>query len=458
MRRLALLLALTALAGCSAGVDEPVGQTSQAVTCSADDSPVSCGNQLGQSKGCALGVYRFDIGTLSRSCPSTPYTCTWTCFKKCKNMSEGGVDVNYSIDTGTCPQGSPNCPAKAACVATAPTKCKNLGGSEAPGYDWSCVPDDTTPGQRTKCYPCDDFEILNNPGQPHFLGMSSDALANEVRANGNALAHYVNDLRGLWRGTFGKPEDEQKQKGSTTAAQLIASAKEAYTCSLPKWIILNEISHGTWPKNKSYRHYVVQLAKALATQFQKSVIVASPFWNPVDQKAFKTDWKNLSKYAYIAVEANELDGQSVFHCSNNYQRRACTTQAERIAYALARYKASLHAYEAFGIPARRLMVVENFANTIGARDCNLVRQQHPSWHCNPADTFGRRDLSEADWKLVVEARDKGLRPVLGPGGFSGFLSYGWGGFDRPDFISQRHVFMKQYVNDWKSVCVKRNPK
>lgn len=443
--------------------------------------------------------------------------CTWTCYKRCRSLS-----VNWSVDgvagypnqlwnTDGTPQDCKNDPAcvkaRQACAAAAPGQCAGFGGPRTPSYDWSCVPTgssgtslctgptgpepqsqtgrqksyglrfdvvtfngicsgagDLVKG-RTKCFACDDLAIMNQ-GPPHFLTLPGDVHGPQVWKKGNALAAYVNDLTGLWKGTSGKLVAHDK--APTTAAQLMASLSRLYTCGVPSFIILNEISRSAWRKNykkcpagrpcTTYRHYVVDLARRLRRYFGKHVIVASPFWYPIDQvkhPALKADWKALGKQASIAIEANELNGHSVWVHKDRYG-----DEGDPVSYSRARYKMMLRAYASFGIPYGKLMILQNFANT-----CNpTAKPKQPGAccsagheHCKKPGPFGRYGVPLAQWKKVVRARDAALKQLLVDGAnghrFAGVLSYGWGGYwgvphDR--YISERHDIMRLYENDWKT--------
>lgn len=506
MRRLqALFLILTtALAyGCVAGGgDEPTGSIDQVLSGPWVDPGGTCTDV---SQGTVKDNHE---------------NCSWTCFKRCKglsvNWSAKGVPTypNQLWNQDGTPQDCQNDPAcakiQAECASAAPGQCTGLGGPRSPAYDFICVPTGSNGnplcsahGQpplqtqtkreksygmrfdvvtfnglcssglplekngRAKCFACDEFNIFNQ-GPPHFITMPGDVHAPQVWAQGNALAAYVNSLTDLWGGKAGKlTQQERARKGPTTPGELMQSLSHLYACGVPAYIILNEISRSVWVKNPkkcpaggpcmTYRQYVVHMAHNLRVFFGKHVIVASPFWYPINQgkhPALKANWAALGRNAYIAIEANELDGPNVYNHKDSYG-----DDGDPVTYCKVRYKMMLSAYHDFGIPYRKLMIVQNFSNT-----CNATAKKGQAGACCKArekcagpGPYGRFGISIAKWKKVVHARDVALKNLLVHGlsgrRFAGFLSYGWGGFwGKPHgkYINERHAIMNQYVDDWKS--------
>ncbi len=505
MRRLQVLLLIltTALAyGCVAG---------------GGDEPTASIDQVLNGPWLDPGVCTDVSGTVVKN---SHESCTWTCFKRCRdlavNWSADNVPTypNQRWNRNGMPQDCQNDPAckqiQDQCATAAPGQCVGLGGPRAPAYDFICVPTGAdgqslcsgaqgqpqlqlqtgrrksyglrfdvvtfngicSSGQtlskgRAKCFACDEFKIFNQ-GPPHFMTLPGDVHGPQVWGKGNKLAAYVNSLTDLWNGKAGKlTQQERARKGPTSAGELMESLSRVYACGVPAFIILNEISRSVWLTNPSkctpgrpcttYRNYVKQLVKHLQVDFGKKVIVASPYWYPINQAKIpklKADWETLGRYGYIGIEANELDGLSVYTHKDMYG-----DEGDPVTFSKSRYKMMLSAYHDFGIPYRKLLIVQNFANT-----CNATAKSGQEGacctgrvHCAKPGHFGRYGVSLAKWKIVVHARDVALKTLLvgGVGGhrFAGFLSYGWGGFwgvQHDTYMNQRHQIMKLYASDWKS--------
>src|SRR6185312_6457769 len=128
---------------------------------------------------------------------------------------------------------------------------------------------DCTNSNSQMCQP--QFDHLNFPSlNGHFLAMGSDSHRTDLQGNGNVLAIYYNNFSADWNNDT-----------NVTAAQE-AAAIDSYSISLftstgpkPNWIILNEISAGTWPVNQTYRTWVASVAGLLHTNYGYTVIVFS---------------------------------------------------------------------------------------------------------------------------------------------------------------------------------------
>ena len=240
---------------------------------------------------------------------------------------------------------------------------------------WFCCP----------CYPtnhlCEpQFDQLNiSSPNGHFMAMSTDEHRSTINSNGNVIAMLYNTFDdGGWATNTG-----------VQAAALIdqwANANFKNTGSLPQWLILNEISSGTWPTNQSYRTYVTDAVHALVHTYGYKVIIYAPFPNP---GANSSDWQLLQADAYIAVE-NYLSGLEIQN--NGFSVSWCQSQ----------YQSSITSYGNLGVSKSRLMLGEHFGQTI-------------------SDSWGREGVSSNDWISAITVRSEAAANI----GFPGYLSYAW---------------------------------
>ena len=90
----------------------------------------------------------------------------------------------------------------------------------------------------------------------------------------------------------------------------------------PTWLILNEISAGTWPNRPGLSHVVGQFGCSSQKHLQPRSHPALSFGNPGANNA---DWQRVSTYCYIGIEkylsGQEINanGNSVTWCQNLYQ-------------------------------------------------------------------------------------------------------------------------------------------
>ena len=145
---------------------------------------------------------------------------------------------------------------------------------------WFCCP----------CYPtnhlCEpQFDHLNIPSpNGHFMAMSTDEHRSTINSNGNVIAILYNNFDdGGWATNTG-----------IQAAALIdqwVNVNFTNTGPKPDWLILNEISSGTWPSSQSYRTYVTDAVHALVNTYGYKVVIYAPFSNP---GANGSDWQTLA--------------------------------------------------------------------------------------------------------------------------------------------------------------------
>ncbi len=209
--------------------------------------------------------------------------------------------------------------------------------------------------------------------------MPTDTYRANINSNGNVLAMYYNNFDdGGWATNSG-----------VQAAALIdqwANNNFANTGAKPQWLILNEISSGTWPSSSTYRAYVDQAVQELATTYGYSVIIYSPFPNPANNPS---DWQAVATYAYIAVE-NYLSGLDIEN--QGYSVSWCQNQ----------YQSSITSYASVGVPKSRLMLGEHFGQTT-------------------SDDWGRENVSSNAWITAINARSQAAANLA----FPGFLSFAW---------------------------------
>ena len=239
----------------------------------------------------------------------------------------------------------------------------------------------------TFCCNCGDictnqFDRLNFPHtNGHYIAMGTDTHRYALATNGNALAVYYNTLNDGWT----------TNSGAVQASNINYYAVSRFTATGPRpnWVVLNEISSGLWPSDSAYRAWVHDVVHALKTNYGFNVVVYSPFPNPGANAA---DWQAVASDAYVGIE-NYLSGSEV------------TGQSFSASYCQSQYQSSINSYTGLGVPRAKLMLGEHFSQTLAGT------------------SYGRAGVSSNDWDKVILARNQGAQNV----GFSGFLSYAWGG-------------------------------
>lgn len=259
----------------------------------------------------------------------------------------------------------------------------------------SCSSGGSCTGAEDKCFCQADFDVLNG-GPSHFLGLGTDKQKPNVWAQGNFQAVYVDDLNTNW-----------EAGGAARAAAVMATATQNFTCGVPSWVIVNEISAGLWPSNASYRDYVVAFAKSLHVDHGRTVVIAAPFDGPGANGAW---WSQLQQYAFVGAEVY-LSGKEVNASGNS------------VAWCKAQYQSAINAYASVGVPKSRLFLFEHFGNSAADKG------------------WGRAGVSVAGWKNAISARAQ----AIGQLGFAGFVSYGWGGNEMHAPESDRLDFMGIYA-------------
>ena len=246
---------------------------------------------------------------------------------------------------------------------------------------WFCCP----------CYPTNhfcqaQFDHLNWPSQNgHYLAMPTDTYRADIIANGNVLAAYYNTFDdGAWSTNTGLQ--------AASNIDYYVSVNFTNTGPRPDWLIINELSSGTWPGNQSYRTYVTDAIHALANTYGYKVIVYSPFPNP---GANGSDWQKLAADACIAVE-NYLGGQAI------------TNHGFSVSWCQSQYQSSITSYGNLGVPKSRLMLGEHFGQTTDTLNGVTV-------------TWGRNNVTFSDWDSALAARSIAAENC----GFPGYLSYAW---------------------------------
>jgi len=171
---------------------------------------------------------------------------------------------------------------------------------------------------------------------------------------------------------------------------------------------VNEISAGRWAAgNKKYKQYVISVARTLKTKYKLKVVVFAPFDVP---KQSATEWKALSKYAYIGIE-NYVDGRELK--KNTFS----------LTWLKMKYQASVAAFARFGVSKSRLFVAEHYGNSLAAK------------------SFGRGGISSADWIKTIKLRTEAIDSV----GFKGFVAYSWWGNQMAETWKQRDKYYAAYL-------------
>lgn len=236
------------------------------------------------------------------------------------------------------------------------------------------------------CSPPDEFcqthlDHLNYVStNGHYIAMGSDAHRADIVSKGNVLAVYHNDLNTGW---------------STMTATQKADDVNNYVITrfttngpAPTWIVMNEISSGTWPGNATYRQWVIDMATRLKNVYGYNVVLYSPFPNPGANDA---SWQALSAVAYIGIE-NYLSGAEIK--AQNFSVSWCQSQ----------YQSSKNSYIARGVPTSRFFLGEDFQLTTAGTG------------------WGRDGVTVSEWDTAIIARSQAARNV----GFAGYLTYAWG--------------------------------
>jgi hypothetical protein len=225
------------------------------------------------------------------------------------------------------------------------------------------------------------FDALNfTTANGHFLAMGTDNRRPDLNGAGNFLAAYYNDLNGLY-GTY---------NGSQAADQIENYIVANFTSNgvKPTWVVINEISAGSWPADAGYRAWLRTLIGRLKTTYGHSIVLAAPFANPANNAA---DWVPLSNNCYIGIE-KYLSGAAINASGNS--KTWCKSQ----------YQSSKDSYLNLGIAADRLYLFEHFAHTVAGT------------------AWGRSGVSYAGWDNAIKVRADAAKEV----GFAGFVGYAWG--------------------------------
>lgn len=223
------------------------------------------------------------------------------------------------------------------------------------------------------------FDHLNNvTTNGKFLAMGSDAHKSEVNGNGNFLAVYYNTLND----GFGTETANQK------ADEIQNWAVAQFPGGVPQWLILNEISAGSWPGNQSYRTWLIGVCTRLHNTYGHAVIVCAPFTVPANNAA---DWTALGAVANVGIEGY-LSGALI------------NSHANSVSWCQSQYQNFLNHFTAVGVPASKCFLVEDFAQTTSGTN------------------WGRGGCSYAGWDNAINARSTAAHNI----GFPGFVSFAWG--------------------------------
>jgi hypothetical protein len=215
----------------------------------------------------------------------------------------------------------------------------------------------------------------------HVIAMGTDAHGPEIGEAGNELGSYYNTWTNIYNG--------QSTKSGADAADTINAYVVKGTTNGPKptWVVLNEISGSLWPSSATYRQWVVDTATRLHDVYGYEVIAYAPFANPANNNS---DWAALANVAYIGVE-NYLSGAEV------------KAQNFSLSWVQGQYASSIASYANRGVPASRLILGEEFANTVAGTG------------------YGRDGVSQADWDATIRVRSQAIYNL----NFAGFIGYAW---------------------------------
>jgi len=252
----------------------------------------------------------------------------------------------------------------------------DVAGLECHGGGNAC------PASFEKCECMAEFEALNY-AKPHLLAVSSNLLTDRIHARGNFIVAYYDTLNDGF---------DAGKTGTAAASDLLTQLGTQFGGSVPKYIVLNEISKECWTsRDPKYRSYVLSFVKELGKVHKKVPIICAPFGLPA-KYTDGSDWAELARAAYVAAEI-QVSGADV--------------KAARFSVDAVRkqYRDSIESYAQVGVPKTRLLVLDNFSQT-------------------PAKTtFGRDGVSEDDWRRAIQVRAAALAPLDA----AGYVSYGWAG-------------------------------
>jgi hypothetical protein len=264
-------------------------------------------------------------------------------------------------------------------------------------FDYTSFDNANTPGV-TPHFGQAQFNVLNYPSiNGNYMMTSTDGHRPEMTANNNALAEFYNNFLADYNTQY-------RNNGGVLDAVAEADAINAYTVknstkngARPTWLLLNELSASVWPdttqKGVDYRAWCVGVATRLHDTYGYNVVTFAPFATVGTSRA--GDWQALAEKSSIGVE-NYLSGAEVMAGGSTY--------ASRVAWAQAQYQASVNTYGAAGVPKSKLILTEEFANTVAGTG------------------WGRAGLSASDWDTVIQIRQDAIYNV----GFPGFAAYAWG--------------------------------
>jgi hypothetical protein len=220
----------------------------------------------------------------------------------------------------------------------------------------------------------------------HVLAMGTDTYRSTVNGNGNFIAAYydtLNDPGYLQRTATQKADDIHQY----------CVDRFTNTGVITTWIVINEISAGTWPNNQTYRTWVHDVVHRLKNTYNHKVILLSPFQTV---SANAADWQAVSQDAYVAVECY-LSGEEL-------REDGRSSIADMQAWAETQYQASKNSYLNKGVPSSKLFLVEHYGQTFSGTG------------------WGRAGTTTSTWKNCIRARCRAIKNV----GFAGTLSYCWG--------------------------------
>jgi hypothetical protein len=220
----------------------------------------------------------------------------------------------------------------------------------------------------------------------HVLAMGTDAHRATVNGNGNFIAAYYDTLNdpGYLQRTATQKADDIRQ---------YVVDRFTNTGGITTWIVINEISAGTWPNNQTYRTWVHDVVHRLKNHYGHKVILLSPFQTVSSNSA---DWQAVSDDAYIGIECY-LSGEEL-------RQDGRTSIAQMQAWAETQYQASKTSYLNRGVSSTKLFLTEHYGQTTAGTN------------------WGRSGTTTSTWKNCIRARCRAIKNV----GFAGTLSYCWG--------------------------------
>ena len=270
-----------------------------------------------------------------------------------------------------------------------------------------------------------EFNALNwHSSNGHFIAMHKDNYRNDIHAQENKLAGWIDDLND------GSSYMSAVQKADDIESQILHQFTNTGDHVKTKWIILNELSRSLWISNSNnYRTWLVNVVKRLKNTYNHEVIVCSPIEFAGNYPS--QQWQQLSLYGYIAIEGY-LSGKAIKANDGGHGLNTPAGMAAAKSWCYQKYLGFKQSYNNQGVPFSKIYLIEHFAQTKENQmgdDGNIIN-------------YGRCGVSVANWKLAIKARGEASGNV----GFAGFVSYAW----HRNWMNASESDLVSFINAYKA--------